>query len=277
MRVVYGVDFSGAKMAGRNTWVARLEPSGDRLTLAGLWRLEKLAGTAERGPALAHLAGLAARSADALWAFDFPFGLPVEVMPPGATWADQLAFFEGWGEDAYGLGLECLARAKARGGPAHIRRRTDVYHAAPFDPYHYRIIYQTFYGIRDILGPLSRVRRTAVLPFHHRRLPTAERVAVEACPASSLRRWGLPHQNYKQPAGGPLTAKRRKAKRGIIDGLAGMVDVSPTHRLVMMRNGGGDALDAVIAGVAGHRAWLSADPRADASHPRYPREGRMYV
>ena len=27
---IYGVDFSGAKEAGRNTWVARVEPTGRR-------------------------------------------------------------------------------------------------------------------------------------------------------------------------------------------------------------------------------------------------------
>jgi Protein of unknown function (DUF429) len=279
---IYGVDFSGAKLAGRNTWVARLEPamceSGcPSYALTALARLEKLCGTAERTTSLGHLVRMIRRSQQALWALDFPFGLPVEVMAPGAQWPAQFDLLRACGEDGYGVGLECLRRAKALGGPNHIRRLTDAEARAPFDPYHYRIIYQTFHGMRDVLGPLRRHTRTAILPFYYRRLATARRVVVEACPASTLKQLGLPHQNYKQPQGGPLTAKRRRTRRIILAGLAEYVAISGTHRRVIMRNGGGDALDAVIAAVGAARAWQTADHRQIAQHPRYPREGRLYV
>jgi hypothetical protein len=278
---IFGVDFSGAKLAGRNTWVARLEPAGrlrlPHYRLAGLACLERLAGTAERGPALAHLVGLIAGSREALWALDFPFGLPVEVMEPGGGWPEQFAFLAAWGEDAYGVGLECLRRAKQLGGPNHIRRLTDSEEKAPFDCYHYRIIYQTFFGMRDVLGPLLRTKQTAILPFQYRRLAKAERVVVEACPASTLKRLGLPHQNYKQPQGGPLTRKRRLTRRAIVHGLAGLVELDDRQRRVLMRNAGGDALDAVIAAVGALRAWTAANHWQVARHPRYPREGRLYA
>ena len=45
----------------------------------------------------------------------------------------------------------------------------------------------------------------------------------------------------------------------------------------MMRNPGGDALDAVIAAVGAWRAVQAADHAAIARHPRYKREGRLYV
>jgi hypothetical protein len=274
---VYGVDFSGARLAGRTTWLARLERNRGGYRLADLARLERLCGTAERSAALAFLAATIAASDGALWALDFPFGLPVEVMAPGSAWADQFDFLHDWGEDAYGAGVECVRRAEALGGPMHIRRLTDTESRAPFDCYHYRIIYQTFFGMRDVIGPLRSVRRTTVLPFHYRRLPTARRVLVEACPSSTLKRLGLPHQNYKQPQGGPLTRKRRRTRRTILDGLTGLVEVTDRQRLVMMRDGGGDALDAVIAAVGAAGAWAAADHRRIARHPRYPREGRLYV
>jgi hypothetical protein len=279
---VYGVDFSGAKLAGRNTWVARLEPAVTRAglppyELTDLARLEKLCGTAERAASLAHLVRMIAASEQALWAMDFPFGLPVEVMGPGAQWPAQFDFLQACGEDDYGVGLECLRRAKALGGPHHIRRLTDAEEKAPFDPYHYRIIYQTFYGMRDVLGPLRRHRRTAILPFHYRRLAAARRALVEACPASTLKRLGLPHRNYKQPQGGRLTAARRRTRRAILTGLDGYVGISGAHRRVIMRDGGGDALDALIAAVGAARAWHTADHRRIARHPRYPREGRLYA
>jgi hypothetical protein len=279
---IYGVDFSGAKLAGRNTWVARLEPGacGPELppyALTDLVPLEGLCGTAERAAALAHLVGMIGSSEQALWAMDFPFGLPVELMEPGAQWPEQLAFLQAWGEDGYGVGLECLRRAKALGGPNHLRRLTDTEEKAPFDPYHYRIIYQTFYGMRDVLGPLQRHRRTAILPFHYRRLAAARRVLVEACPASTLKHLGLPYQNYKQPQCGRLAAKRLRTRRAILVGLAGYVGISGAQRQAIMRNGGGDALDAIIAAVGAARAWHTTDHGWIARHPRYPREGRLYV
>src|SRR6185369_16871931 len=148
---------------------------------------------------------------------------PVEVMADGCRWADQFDFLAGWGEEAYASGVECLRRAKALGGPMHVRRLTDREERTPFDAYHYRIIYQTFYGMRDVLGPLRALRQTAILPFHYRRLPRALRVVVEACPASTLKRLGLPHQNYKQPSGGRLTHRRRTTRRAILDGVAKLV------------------------------------------------------
>ena len=281
-KTIYGVDFSGARLAGRNTWLARIERTR-RLAgqppyrLAALAPLEKLCGTAERSAALAHLVELIAASESSLWALDFPFGLPLEVVHEGASWPAQFELLHEWGEDDYGVGLECVRRAEALGHPKHVRRLTDVEERAPFDPYHYRIIYQTFYGMRDVLGPLRRLRHTAILPFHYRRLPGARRVLVEACPASTLKRLNLPHQNYKQPEGGPLTRKRLLTRRSILDGLSSYVSITDADRRRIMRNGGGDALDALLAALGAGRAWRSADHRFIARHARYPREGRLYV
>src|SRR5262249_45688321 len=133
---IHGVDFSGARLAGRTTWLARLEPGrseGEPASLVELARLEDLCGTAERGPALADLGGRSAASERALWALDFPFGLPLEVVDEGHSWAHQFTLLAAWGDDAYGLGLECLRRARALGGKGHIRRLTDLEERAPFD------------------------------------------------------------------------------------------------------------------------------------------------
>jgi hypothetical protein len=140
-----------------------------------------------------------------------------------------------------------------------------------------RLFYQTFFGMRDVLGPLAMVRGTAVLPFQYRRLGTARRVLVEACPSSTLKRLGLPHQNYKQPQGGPLTYRRLRTRRAILDELTRFVRVGDAQRRRLMRNGGGDALDAVLAALGAAQAWSAADHRHIARHPRYPREGRLFV
>ena len=279
---IFGVDFSGAKLAGRNAWVARLEPTGldepgPPTRLVELRSLERLCGRPEREPALAYLVERIAASDNALWGFDFPFGMPVELFATGTDWAEQFGLIGEWGDDAYGLGLECLRRAKALGGPNHIRRLTDVEAKAPFDCYHYRIIYQTFYGMRDVLGPLRSHRGTAILPFHYRRLPQARRVLAESCPSSTLKRLGWPHQNYKQATGGPLTRRRRLTRRAILDAAGSLVEIGPAYRRQIMRNPGADALDAVLAAAGVLQAWRNCDHRAVARHPRYRREGRLYV
>jgi hypothetical protein len=272
------VDFSGAKLAGRATWIARLEfAERGAFHLAELTRLEELCGTAEREEALQHLVGLIRASEGCLWALDFPFGFPVEVMGREARWRDQFPFLRAWSEDGYGAGLECVRRAERLSGRKHIRRQTDAEERAPFDPFHYRIIHQTFHGMRDVLGPLRADRETAILPFHYCRLPAAKSALVEACPSSTLLRLGLPHQNYKQPEGGPLTRRRIETRRAILAGLTRPGRVRPEHHRAMMLDPGGDALDALIAAVGAARSWRLTDHARVARHPRYGREGRLYV
>ncbi|MET0626639.1 MAG: DUF429 domain-containing protein, partial [Pyrinomonadaceae bacterium] len=79
------------------------------------------------------------------------------------------------------------------------------------------------------------------------------------------------------PLGGPLTPRRLRTRRTILAGLAPHVEISPAHRRVIMRNGGGDALDAVLAALGAARSWRETDHAAVARHRRYPREGRLYV
>ena len=284
-----GVDFSGARLAGRTTWIARCDVTPRARVRAGepplrlveLDALERLAGTADRDGALAHLVALVRASRGALWAIDAPFGLPVEVLDAGTSWADLVRFLGRWEEGAYALGLWALERGRrvreVSGGTMHVRRATDTAVRAPFDPYHYRIIYQTFFGMRDVIGRLAMTPRTAVLPFQYRRLPTARRVLVESCPGSLLKKLGLPHQNYKQPAGGPLTRKRLRTRHTILATLEKLVRIGDRERRVMMRNPGGDAMDAVIAAVGAARAVAAADHARIARHPRYTREGHLYV
>jgi hypothetical protein len=275
---IYGVDFSGAALAGRNIWIAHARPSRyGRLRLIALNSLESLARTAERAPALAHLVGMIAASREALWGMDFPFGLPIEIFNDGVGWMNQLNHLRGWTGGPSELGRWCLAQAKAIGREMHIRRATDKIARTPFDCYHYRIIYQTFHGMRDVLLPLSKLPRTTVLPFQYGRLGTADRVVAEACPSSTLKRLGLPHQNYKQPAGGRLTRRRRATRRAILAGMSRHIAIPPSLVRVMMRNPGGDAIDAVVAAVGVRQAWLSADHTAIRRHDRFRFEGYLYT
>ena len=251
-----------------------------RLRLEALTSLERVSGSAERDAALAHLVTMIRGSRRALWAIDAPFGLPVELLDAGTGWPELLRRVVDWedagGGDGYAWGLWALERAKSLGGAMHIRRATDRHAKAPFDPYHYRIIYQTYHAMRDVVAPLARVRETAVLPFHYRWLPRASRVVVETCPGSTLKRLGLPHQNYKQPAGGPLAPHRRRTRRTILAGLEPYIEIGAAERRRIARDPGGDALDAVIAAVGAAGAWHAFDHTALARDGRVRREGCLY-
>lgn len=279
---IYGVDFSGAKNAGDAIWIAQAEPfSRDRsrraLKLVELQSLSSIAGTSEREASLQHLVKLIASSKDALWALDFPFGLPIELFDDGVSWRRQLDVLRGWNSGAYDFGIWCVERTRTVLERMHVRRRTDTEAKTPFDCYHYRIVYQMFHGMRDVLLPLAQHRGTVILPFDYRKLDRAQRVLVEACPSSTLKRLSAPHQNYKQPAGGALTSIRRRTRHKILELIEPHIEISEQHRRVIMRNGGGDALDAVIAAVGAQQSFAAADHDAIARHERYPREGRLYA
>ena len=312
---VCGVDFSGARKSGKTAWLAELEAdwSSGTLQLVQLASLGKLARSDERTDVCHFLAEQISSSQATLWAMDFPFGLPVEL--GGEGWNSQLAMLEdfeprgGTGNPAAFFGRQLAASARQIVSDGRIRRKTDVETSTPFDSYHYRIIYQTFHGMRDVLSPISKLSETAVIPFQYCRMASARRVVVESCPSSFLKRWKLPHSQYKQSGGKPPTRAQRANRLAILRGIddlptifagkdaagdqepssdAGVsssiarhevpcrLDMSRHRRRVIMQDSGGDALDAVLAGLGGWRAFHStnhADVRRDT---RYCLEGYVY-
>ena len=158
-------------------------------------------------------------------------------------------------------------------GRMHVRRDTDRETRTPFDCYHYRIIHQTFHGMRELMLPLRADPATCVLPFEIDALASAQRVVAEACPGSTLRRLALPHNLYKQARPGQIAARLLRTRHAILDSIAPLVDIGPAERKVILKNPGGDALDAVLAAVGVWFAWSHLDVAAIATHPRYRHEG----
>jgi hypothetical protein len=273
IRGVMGVDFSGAKLAGETIWVARCSvlEDGAGLKLDRLDQLAELAGSAEREVALRFLVGMIESLEGELVGMDFPFGLPIELGL--GDWPEQMRFVSEWPGSATELGRECVRRCLERTGSMHVRRETDRETRTPFDCYHYRIIHQTFHGMRDVLGRLGE--GTCVVPMQLGALERARRVVVEACPSSTLKRLGLPHQNYKSPAG-PMEAKHRETRKTILRTLRRFVEMSPGQVRAVNQNRGGDALDAVIAAVGVFSDWRRCDWETMRSHERYAREGRVF-
>lgn len=275
VREIIGVDFSGAAEAGRNAWVARCERVGSaKLVLIGLDPLEKLAGTSKRDGALAWLVDAIRKSKNALWGIDFPFGLPIEL--GWNDWPAQLAAVRAWTGTTNAFGLECCQRATKAVGKLHTRRDTDKETRTPFDCYHYRIVYQMFHGMRDVLLPLRDDPSTCVLPFDVAMIRSAKRIVAESCPGSILKRLGLPHSRYKQSTPGRVAAKYKRVREVICAGLLASIEIDPAQRRTMMNNPGGDALDAVIAAIGTWDAYRTLDAKAIANHPRYTREGLVF-
>lgn len=274
---VFGVDFSGAAESGKTAWLAELRvlPGDDHLRLTDLKPLGKLAGDDSREAVCDYLVRRIRESDQAFWGMDFPFGLPVEL--DLGVWEDQLDHVTRFHGPAKDYGRHLVELTRQRSDSMHIRRKTDLEMKTPFDCYHYRIIYQTYHGMGDVLAPIADDEETAVLPFTYQRISTARRVVVEACPSSTLKRLGLPHQRYKQTAGKPPSAVHATTRRKILKGIRDMVEISAYRRRVIMRDSGGDALDAVLAGVGGWHAMQSCDHHALAADERYPLEGYVYA
>jgi hypothetical protein len=285
---VYGVDFSGARLSGLTAWLAATQvdqpAEGDapilpRLRLLELDPLGTLAGNDDRDAVNRYLVASVRGCERALWGFDFPFGLPVELGI--GRWKEQLAHVAEFVGQAQDYGRLLVRRSREVDGSLHIRRLTDREAKTPFDCYHYRIIHQTFHGMRDILCPLSRDVGVCVLPFQFARITSSKAsprsLVVEACPSSTLKRLSLPHRLYKQSGGKPPTESHREVRREILAGLNRFVEISPRHRRAILANPGGDALDAVLAAVGVWNSIVTDEHDAIARHGRYPLEGRVYA
>jgi hypothetical protein len=272
---VIGVDFSGAATPGKLIWIASCDLLPDAsMRLTSLHSLDELSGATERDACLRWLVDHIAGSGRALWGMDFPFSLPVEI---AGDERDQLKWVSGFEGNAYDFGRVCVSRAMNLGEKLHLRRDTDIETKTPFDCYHYRIVCQTFHGMRDVLLPLRSRCGVAVVPLEMRKAARADTIVVEACPGSTLKRMKLPHNRYKDPTSREVAKSKRRVREVILSGLASDVEIDRKWRAVALAQPGGDALDAIIAAVGSWNAWRAADLNAIARHPRYPREGLVFA
>lgn len=245
----FGVDFSGARDAGRRIWVARAVAHAARLRAEELRPASELEGGGpRRDEALEALRGLALRQRRAVFGLDFPFSVHRRLVEP---WGDWAAFAQGLGP-RFG-GPEAFRRACAsRGREVELRRACDE--ATPWAPHNLRLFRQTYYGISRVLAPLAEAG-ASVVPLHRGRGPWL----LEVCPAVALARLGL-RRPYKGRG-----AARARHRRVVVDALRGRGFVVPPGMAGMaLRDRGGDALDALVAAWATWRSF----PRAARLRPR---------
>lgn len=119
--VIYGIDFSGAQDAGNKIWIAKGVPDGDRLLIKDCFRAKDLPNSG-RGleDCLPALVNLINSNRNAVFGFDFPFGLP-QCLVQGKTWEEFVRRFTTRFHDPEHFKARCFADARNR----ERRRRTD--------------------------------------------------------------------------------------------------------------------------------------------------------
>lgn len=271
---VFGVDFSGARLAGKTAFLATLA-LGARPRFTSLASLGERAGSDERDVVMPWLVAAIRAERGLLVGIDAPFSLPT-ALEKGETYGEELAYVAAF-PDAQTLGRTLADEARARFGKPHVRRRTDAVARTPFDSYHYRIVHQTFVVMRDVCRPLLQDARTSLVPYAYGKLAGAHRVVLETCPSSTLKRLGLPFRGYKDPGKARPSPEKIAVRRVVLAALEARARVPRGLAERAMSDPGGDALDAMLAALGAFEGFSRADHRALAEDASLVREGWVYA
>lgn len=262
---VLGVDFSGASDAGRGIWLTEARAGREGLAVEACYRAADRWGT-DRERAHAGLRERVVAGSFDVVGLDFPFSLPAALLEEhcGGRWRGLLEWLAGDGPadpEAFASTCRSTARAHTGDGAAALRRETDLRRGA-LCPYGRRVQYQTFYGVRDVLGGLADREDVAVAPMQGRE---ADTVVVEVYPAATFGWLGAYREGYTGET--DRDARRRETNLAAVEDCS--VDV-PDREAYRDSH---DALDSLAAAVSAGRVADGAAPR-----PYGPREeGRIYV
>jgi hypothetical protein len=259
-----GIDFSGARDAGRRIWIAEARADGNGIDVETCFPASELPGGGiERHAAHAALVAYIGAQTDALIGLDLPFSLPRPLIRERA-WADFVRAFP----RRYASPEDFRSAAVASSGGRELKRRTDVEARVPFAAVNMRMYRQVHYGLAAILAPLVAADAARAIPMQP---PAAGKpVLAEICPASLLKSLDL-YPSYKGS-----TSAHRHARQAIVTGLIERRLVASMPKTLTVRltdDSGGDALDAVLAAIAAARtARVDPRPRDDLESI----EGRVY-
>ncbi len=265
---IYGVDFSGAKYAGRKIWLAAGRVERRVLRIEECLRADALPGSAaHRDRCLRALRNFIVKQKGCAIGLDFPFGLPAKLVKQ-RSWEKFVRAFANRYPTAERFKQGCLDAA----GSPELRRVTDTESQTPFSPYNLRLYRQTYFGIRYLLKPLVERRLASVLPMQDA-LPDRPWL-LEVCPASTLKQEGL-YLSYKG-----RNKEHRANRMQILRELerAGSLSVPVLSiRRAVLNDPDGDALDSVIAALATFRAVRNPATLAVRDNTPYKLEGYVYV
>ena len=251
-RTIYGVDFSGARDAGKKIWVTEGAEKRSVLCIKCCLRGNDLPGSAtDRMRSLNALRAYILARPKGAFGLDFPFGLSRDLIQHQSLIEFLVSFPNEYKSPGKFRDL-CLASAGGR----EKRRKTEGQARTPFSSYNLRIYKQTFFGISAVLSPLVRQDLARILPVQ--KPSPGKPLLLEICPASTLKRLRLYGPKYK---GSSLDHQRARAQ--ILDRIVEKYPVRferPGISRGVVEDRGGDALDSVVAAIAVHRA-LKKEPK----------------
>ncbi len=265
-RRIYGVDFSGSKTAGRKIWVSEGSIRQGTLEISACYPISDIAESKsrDRDSCLLALRSLITGSRNGVFGMDFPFSLPHELLS-SSNWRSFIYDFPGKYPSAERFREEMRSLF-----PGHeLKRLTDTEVRAPFCVYNLRLYRQTYFGIRDVLGPLVAEDLACVLPMQE---PVSNKPwLIEVCPASTLKKEEL-YMPYKG-----RSLRESEARKYILEEMLDRGISIPSHiRDTALENTDGDALDSVIAAFAGSKAVTRLDTLRESLPQIYLTEGYTF-
>lgn len=241
---VGGVDFSGAKDAGKHIWISEGSVSPNGVILQKLYSLDSMTdGVVDLQTSLKALVNHISHESKAIIGLDFPFSLPTELIFQN-SWIEFLTQFS----DEYVTPEKFLERCRNLSKGKELKRRTDIQAKAPWSTYNLRLFRQTWAGIRLVLAPLILQGRARAIPMQQTKngLP----IIAEVCPASFLKRAQI-YFPYKGRGLGPQKA-RSKLLNSLVNGQF-LTPPGSALRRTIINDVKGDALDAVLASLGAAR------------------------
>jgi Protein of unknown function (DUF429) len=263
MPLLAGCDFSSSPSRRKPIVFATGSLERGRVQLQGLERIETLAGFSE----------WLARPEPWLCGFDFPFGLPrelVETLGWPTDWVACMRHYGALSREDIRRQFAAFCDARPAGGKfAH--RATDV--PAGSSP-----------SMKWVNPPVAYMLHTGVPrlmdagvhlpPLHAPSAAGPERVGLEAYPGLLARELlgasGSPRRSYKNDAKAQQTQERLIARKDLLTALENgqtrlglRLKLSHAQRDALVDDGSGDVLDAVLCLV--QAAW--AEQQRQAGHP----------
>lgn len=267
IRWVHGVDFSGAKDAGRKIWITTGLIRGKELLIKDCRSAKELLGSeTDLRRCLHALIDFVSGQREAIFGMDFPFGRPAAHIEQ-KTWEKFVSSFRKRFPDPDRFKRICFEKGNCR----ELKRVTDKEQGTPFSPYNLRLFKQTYYGIGYIIEPLLREGQACFLPMEE---PLAGKPwVIEICPAVTLKKEGL-HFSYKGKTS-ECCNQRLMILKKLVE--IGNLRISPHLENKILNNHGGDALDSVIAALATFRNLPNLLTPLEMGNSSYNLEGYVYV
>ncbi len=264
---IYGVDFSGAANAGKKIWIACGVIEKGKLKISDCYQANALPDSGnERGACMAALRDFIRKERASAFGFDFPFGLPRDLVKEN-RWEDFVLSFP----TCYASAEEFRRISYKAGGNRELRRITDRKRRTPFSPYNLRLYRQAYFGICEILAPLVREHLVSVLPMQ--KVQPGKTWLLEVCPASTLK-----HEHLYSPYKG-MTRSHYNARVRILEWIeeSCTTAIPKALRTAVLEDHQGDALDSIIAALATFRAINTRFIFSPVDHIASLMEGYVYI